>query len=89
MQAGVLINNKHATTCSGKMNKIREEDIEADINQAWEKISPWWPLKNLIATNPLRGFEDLPFEEALSQGQQFFQNVILQEKMATNQSKLL
>ena len=35
------------------------------IEQSWSKISPYWPLKNLIAVNPLRGFEDLHFDEAL------------------------
>lgn len=42
--------------------------------EVWEKISPTWPLRNLIACNPLQGFENMKFEEALRQGNKFFQN---------------
>ena len=47
------------------------------INQAvvnsWSKIAPFWPLKNLIAVNPISGFEDLTFKEALTQAKAYFQ----------------
>lgn len=43
------------------------------ITEAWQNIAPFWPLKNLIAANPLRGLEDLPFEQALSESAVFFQ----------------
>ena len=42
--------------------------IHAVITQAWQTIAPTWPLKNIIACNPLQGFEDLPFEEATARG---------------------
>ena len=42
--------------------------------KVWDKISPTWPLQNIIACNPLQGFEDLRFEEALKRGYGFFQN---------------
>ena len=42
------------------------------IEQSWSKISPYWPLKNLIAVNPLRGFEDLHFDEALKKANVYF-----------------
>lgn len=35
---------------------------------SFKKIAPFWPLKNLIAVNPLQGLEDLPIEEALATG---------------------
>ena len=54
-------------------------DIALTIAQAWKAISPWWPLKNLIAANPLRGFEDLRFEQALHEGMRHFQNTDLQK----------
>jgi len=47
--------------------------IEELIATSWAKIAPFWPLKNLIAVNPLTGFEDLAFEEALKQGNAYFQ----------------
>ena len=49
--------------------------------ESWEKISPTWPLQNIIACNPLRGFENLSFEEALKQGARFFQNDELPAKL--------
>lgn len=47
----------------------------------WSKIPPFWPLKNLIAVNPLLGFDELPFEKALEQGAHYFQRKSLPEKM--------
>lgn len=55
--------------------------LSQQINNAWSKIAPSWPLRNLIAVNPLAGFEDLPFEEALKQAQSYFQQPFLPEKM--------
>jgi len=43
------------------------------IQKSWVKIAPFWSLKNLIAINPLKGFEDLPFEKALQEAQIYFQ----------------
>lgn len=43
------------------------------IANSWKKIAPFWPLKNLIAVNPLAGFEDLSFEEALAKAHAHFQ----------------
>lgn len=43
------------------------------IRNAWKKIAPFWPMQNLVATNPLRGFEDMPFERALDEAQLLFQ----------------
>ncbi len=43
------------------------------IKESWAKISPFWPLKNLIAVNPMQGFEDLPIEKAMLEGAAFFE----------------
>ena len=43
------------------------------IKASFTKIAPFWPLKNLIAVNPLQGFEDLPIEEAITVGAAYFQ----------------
>jgi len=51
------------------------------IQESWSKISPLWPLKNVIAVNPLQGFEDLPIEMALQQGSTYFQNNTLPEPL--------
>ncbi|WP_290798259.1 DUF2309 domain-containing protein [Flavihumibacter sp. UBA7668] len=47
--------------------------LEQAIRKSWSKIAPFWPLKNLLAVNPLAGFEDLHFEEGLQQGAAYFQ----------------
>lgn len=52
-----------------------------DITTAWNKIAPCWPLKNVIACNPLQGFEDLPFEQAVNLGQSHFQLLSLPTEM--------
>lgn len=48
-------------------------DINILIKESWGKIAPFWPLKNLIAVNPLQGLEDLPIEKAILEGAAFFQ----------------
>ncbi|MCI5051832.1 MAG: DUF2309 domain-containing protein [Simkaniaceae bacterium] len=55
--------------------------IEDAIASSWSKIAPFWPLRNLIAVNPIAGFEDLPFEKALSQAETYFQQKELPKEM--------
>lgn len=43
------------------------------IQQSWQTIAPAWPLKNIIAVNPLMGFQELPFEQAVEQASHLFQ----------------
>ncbi len=52
-------------------------DLGEAIATAWNYIAPFWPLKNLIACNPLQGLEDLPFEQALNKGIVLFQRADL------------
>ncbi len=47
--------------------------IGKTVAKSWQKIAPFWPLKNLIAVNPLAGFEEMPFEEGLAQANAYFQ----------------
>jgi uncharacterized protein YbcC (UPF0753/DUF2309 family) len=54
------------------MTKI--DRIKKDAASAWEKIAPSWPIQNIIACNPLLGFEHLKFDEALKEGAEIFQN---------------
>ncbi|GAB4391278.1 MAG: DUF2309 domain-containing protein [Gammaproteobacteria bacterium] len=58
-----------------------ESILHDAINVSWSKIAPWWPLQNLIAVNPIKGFEDLPFQHALSEGVCYFQQPHLPEPM--------
>lgn len=55
--------------------------IYRNISEAWKKIAPFWPLKNLIAVNPLQGLEDLSFQQAFMTGQSYFQQAKLPTTM--------
>lgn len=42
-----------------------ETELLAEIANAADQFAPYWPLTGFIATNPLQGFERLPFESAV------------------------
>lgn len=46
--------------------------IRARVRNAADAIAPVWPLKTFIACNPLQGFEGLPFEQAVKEGEILF-----------------
>jgi len=50
-----------------EMNRLRE-----DLERATTVVAPSWPLSSIIAVNPLAGFEDRPFEQALVDGGRLF-----------------
>lgn len=58
-----------------------ELNLAAVITQSFKVIAPSWSLKNLIATNPLQGLEDLPIEDALKMGAAYFQQQSLPQPM--------
>lgn len=75
-----------------KQNEIKETpapfspynnsyQLEIAIAGSWSKIAPFWPIKNLIAVNPIAGFEDLSFQEGLNHAQAYFQQKDLPEGM--------
>lgn len=43
-----------------------KEALHTACQAAWAPIVPSWPLDQLIATNPLQGFESLPFAKAVN-----------------------
>lgn len=50
-------------------------------SQSFRNIAPYWPLKNLIAVNPLQGLEDLPFDQALDIANVYFEQKEIPEEM--------
>lgn len=64
-----------------KMYVNENKSINALIEKSWTKISPFWPLKNLIAVNPICGFEDLHFKDALNISKSYFQQKEIPKKM--------
>lgn len=59
----------------------RPDEVVVAVTESWSKIAPSWPLRGMVAVNPLQGFEDLPFEAAIKQGQLFFQGKDLPKPM--------
>ena len=64
-----------------KQNHQENHEIENLSKAAWSKMAPFWPLENLIACNPLQGFENLPFEEALKKASTHFEQSNLPEEI--------
>lgn len=58
-----------------------DKNIKNIIENSWKKIALSWPLQNFIAANPLRGFEHLPFQEALGQAAFLFEQQDVPEKI--------
>ncbi|SNZ15962.1 hypothetical protein SAMN06269185_2660 [Natronoarchaeum philippinense] len=46
--------------------------VRARVDNAAESIGRVWPLYADVAANPLAGFEDLPFEDAVAQGEELY-----------------
>ncbi|WP_338869229.1 putative inorganic carbon transporter subunit DabA [Spirosoma sp. SC4-14] len=70
-------------------NFLATDQLMERVVTSFKKIAPYWPLKNLVAVNPLQGFEELPIEEALSLGSTFFQRATIPEPIAAiNQQTL-
>lgn len=62
-------------------NTVKMSQQERLIRKSWKYIAPFWPLKNLVAVNPLCGLEDLPIEQALVEGKILFESNELPREM--------
>lgn len=56
-------------------------NLQEACDSSWSKIPTVWPLENIIAANPLQGFEHLPFEEGMKEASKLFQRDSLPERM--------
>ncbi len=65
------------------LNNLAAINIPPLVKGSFNIIAPFWPLKNLIAVNPLQGLEDMPIEEALKTGSAYFQQRELPKNMET------
>jgi len=50
----------------------RKVDVDALVSEATRTVPPLWPLESAIAVNPLAGFEDQPFEQAVDEAAALF-----------------
>ena len=78
-----LLNLKEtiAATNTFPIKESERLNIQDVITESWQKIAPFWPLKNLIAVNPLQGLEDLSIEQAMVEGAAYFQQQNLPQQM--------
>lgn len=87
MYEGIMSPTVHVKEKRFTLNIYKEEatlnHIDNIIEESWRKISPFWPLKNLIAVNPLQGFEDLPIEIAMIESATLFEQKELPKPMAS------
>ena len=44
------------------------EHLRQEIEQASEPIAPFWPMRTMVAQNPIHGLEYLPFDQAVRKG---------------------
>ncbi len=72
---------KQFTAEMPSVGPARGTPLETALSRSWKRLAPGWPLANLIAVNPLQGFEALPFEEALAQAEAAFSGPGLPEPM--------
>ncbi len=63
------------------MTQQHQDEINSLVSESFKVIAPFWPLKNLIAVNPLQGLEDLPIEEALNTAARYFEQIDIPKKM--------
>jgi len=52
------------------LSSEERESLRQDIDQACLPVAQNWPMKTFAYRNPLRGWEHLPFDEAIGQAQQ-------------------
>ncbi|MDH4226761.1 MAG: DUF2309 domain-containing protein [Deltaproteobacteria bacterium] len=57
---------------SPKHNLARSAELHTAVRLAGEAIAYYYPMCNFVHHNPLHGFEDIKFEEAVRQGRRLF-----------------
>lgn len=61
--------------------KYDNSSISSVIKASWNHVGPSWPLRNVIAVNPLQGLEELPIEQAMIEAEALFQQQSLPQSM--------
>ena len=59
------------TTISAKFLSQEERDkVRQIVLDASEPIAPFWPMRTMVAQNPIHGLEYLPFDQAVRKGRE-------------------
>jgi uncharacterized protein YbcC (UPF0753/DUF2309 family) len=67
MKENLTVENIKKTAPVEGKNKQMTYDVDSLVNHAAKFLTPVWPMETFIACNPLQGFEDEPFDEAVKQ----------------------
>ena len=52
------------------LSAAEREGVRQQVDEACQPVAQLWPLKTFAYRNPLRGYEHLPFDEAVREGRQ-------------------
>lgn len=89
MQVGQILQQSQHTVTSITIDKfmmklteqLNVEYVADIVDRSFKKIAPFWPLKSLVAVNPLQGLEDLSVEEALKSASIYFEQKAIPRQM--------
>lgn len=84
-----MITESPLTLVSNHTPAITSDQIHALVAEAAHIVSPVWPLKTIIACNPLQGLEDLPFETAVTHGDSLFRQTNPSPELAAVNRQLI
>ena len=74
------------STISAKSLSPEDRDqVRQIVFNASEPIAPFWPMRTMVAQNPIHGLEYLPFDQAVRKGKDLLGgNGYLANKVATH-----
>jgi uncharacterized protein YbcC (UPF0753/DUF2309 family) len=84
-----MITESLLSPVSKQVQLTTSDEIRATVAKAANIVSPVWPLKTIIACNPLQGLEDLPFETAVAQGDSLFRQTDTSPELASVNRQLI
>ncbi len=65
-----MIMSETAIPTQNKLSTEEREQLRQIIIEASEPIAPFWPMRTMVAQNPIHGLEYLPFDQAVRKGKQ-------------------
>ena len=68
----IMTTEVHTLPPKATISEVEREQIRRQVARAGELIAPNWPIRTIIARNPLAGLEHKPFHEAVREAQAVF-----------------
>ena len=56
------------TSKQKNLTSEERQQLRQVIQEANEPIAPFWPMRTMVAQNPIHGLEYLPFDQAVRKG---------------------